>query len=140
LIAKTEEGAKRMEEIAKGVNTGKINGEIAKKMEAVIVVAEAVMESRQVTKPDASEVKSVGNSNMEELKQEVLRRSQEETVRRGGVAPSNEELKQMCTNVLDDYRHSASHGKDCVSTSSSSSELSGVDEMASSYASVSGKQ
>lgn len=140
LIAKTEEGAKRMEEIAKGVDTGKINEETAKKMEAVIVVAESVMESKQVVNPVASEAKNVGSSNMEELKQEVLRRSQEETARRGGVAPSNEELKQLCANVLDDYRQSASCGKDSASTVSSSSDVSGVDEMASSYASVSGKQ
>ena len=170
LVAKSEVGAKRMEEIAVVVSSGQISEEVGKEKEAVIVVAEAVAEAKQQkavpeearrSAPEAarqvraeetrkvlaeearkslSSSESVGSESMVELKQEVLKRKQEETARRGGVPPSNEELKKMCANVLDDYRKSASCGKDCGSSAGSSlpeEEMPGVDSMASSYASVS---
>lgn len=141
LVATTQEGAKRMEEIAKGVDSGKLSEESARKMEAVIVVAEAVMEAKQEpaqqrVQETRSVASTVGSESMAEMAQEVLKRKQEETARRGGVPPSNEELKQMCASVLDDYRKSSTCGKDCGSSNGSSEELQGVDEMASSYASV----
>lgn len=139
LVAKTEEGAKRMEEINQLVKAGSVGSEEAKKMEAVVVVAEAVMEAKQTAAPAKSEAvaQPAPTSSMAEMAQEVLRRKQEETVKRGGVSPTNEELQQMCANVLDDYRKSMSSSLNkSLNSDSESSEVSGVDPSAMSYASV----
>lgn len=142
LVAKTEEGAKRMEEIAQNVSGGKLSEEEGKKKAAIVVVAEAVMESKQITKSETSsklpltETKSsqISGQNMAEMAEEVLKRKQEETLRRGGVPPSNEELKQMCASVLNDFRRTTS----CENKKSSadSYDVTGVDPTASDYQSV----
>lgn len=155
LVAQTEEGLKRMEEIQKSLDSGKINEEVAKKMESVIVVAEAVLQAKAETKaevsqtprgevinrttPKVEEVSSASSSpSMAEMAEEVLRRKQEETNRRGGVPMSGEELKNLCAGVIDDYKRTNTKVgcKDCDSVSSESSVVSS-DPMSTSYASVS---
>jgi hypothetical protein len=51
---------------------------------------------------------------MTDLAEEVLRRKNEETARRGGVQPSPEEIKQLCASVLEEYKGSPTCGSDCV--------------------------
>jgi hypothetical protein len=53
-------------------------------------------------------------STMTDLAEEVLRRKNEETARRGGVQPSPEEIKQLCASVLEEYKGSPTCGSDCV--------------------------
>jgi hypothetical protein len=135
LVAKTEEGAKRMEEIAKAENNGAVSEQEAKTLAARVVVGEIVAESKPEEQNIRAESESPrGEVSMEELAQEVLKRKQEETERRGGVAPSGEELRQMCAGVLNEYKRSPSCKSGCGS--SSSSEVSANDEQASSYASA----
>lgn len=139
LVAKTEEGAKRMEEITESVNKGKITEENAKKMSAVVVVAEAVMEAKAETKQSSPlprvETESIGSNSMAEMAQEVLKRKAEETNRRGGVPLSSDELKHICASVMDDYKKTNTGCKDCTNSDESLS-VGSVDPMSSSYASV----
>jgi hypothetical protein len=123
LTAKTEEGLKRMTEIAQAENKGEIEEQAAKKLAARVVVAEVVAESKLTGSQDSV--------SMGELAEEVMRRKQEETERRGGVEPSGEELKQMCNAVLNEYSNACVGGR-C----SSSDEIEGLDSGASSYASA----
>jgi len=136
LVAKTEEGAKRMGEIAKAENNGAVSEQEAKTLAARVVVGEVVAEAEPEERVFSEQESSHGGVSMAELAEEVMKRKQEETSKRGGVAPSGEELRQMCASVLDDYRKSQSCGRDCGKSSRASSEVSANDEQASSYASA----
>jgi hypothetical protein len=56
-------------------------------------------------------------SSLAEMAQEVIKRKHEETVKNGGVAPSDSEMRRICENVLDDYRRCKLNGCDNVETS-----------------------
>lgn len=166
LVASTQEGQKRMDDIKKNFSSGKINEETARKMESIVVVAEAVMEakmnadgeSRRIQKKEMNEIprveeyssvgsfidpfidSSMGSQSIAEMAQEVRKRRQEETNRRGGVPLSSEELKKLCANVLGNHKKSVSSCRDCDSKNHvpnvEETSIGSIDPMSTSYASV----
>ena len=52
---------------------------------------------------------------MADLAEEVLRRKDTETLKRGGVPPSPDDIKMLCASVLNEYKNSSSCGTDCAS-------------------------
>ncbi len=205
LAARTDEGAKHMQEIAKAENIGLVSENEAKKLVAKVVVHEIVMgamaphehddhnmlahsdihseihasvgqehhmdhessfspvheeqrlvqpehvminESRRMARAERNMVrsehhmareehdaKSNGTTSMAELAHEVLKRKQEETLRRG-AEPSSEELRRICAGVLNEYRKSSSCGAGGCDKKVGRHQLAGLDEAASSYASA----
>jgi hypothetical protein len=143
LVTTTKEGAQRMTEVAKAQNAGTLSQADAKQVAAKIVVHEAVMKAkmeehsqRHVSIHEPQHVEE--HVSVAELAEEVMRRKQEETVRRG-TQPSSDELRKICAGVMEDYRQSASCGLDCAKpalSNVSENDISGNDDSASSYASV----
>lgn len=59
---------------------------------------------------------------VQEMVKDVLKIKEDETMRRGGVAPSPEEIISICASVLNDYKKSPKCGTDCAKQSESVSE------------------
>lgn len=143
LVPKTDDGAKRMEEIATLVKNGAMNSEEAKKESVVVIVAEAVVKEKETTPIQKINSNSSDNSSLAELAEEVMRRKQEQ-ISKTGFEPTDEEMKNLCANVLDDYRKcklNCDDGKSCktktqddYSLFQESQNISGVDPAESSYA------
>ena len=138
LATSTQEGAQRMASVAKAQSSGALNAEEAKQLAAKIVVNEAIVKAKSEGANKSEEHVSIA-----ELAEEVIRRKQEETARRGGVAPSNAELRQISAEVLAEYKKASSPISSNISGNSisdnsdvSGNEVSGLDVDASSYASA----
>jgi len=76
-----------------------------------------------------------------ELAKEVIRRKQVETDRRGGFSPSKEEIQNMCTQVIAEYRNNGSQTSSCYGSSCSlarkqNGDVRSRDVSESSYASL----
>ncbi len=130
LVAKTDIGAKRMEEIENLVKSGDMDAEEGKQKVAFIVVSEVVMEERKIdpssetvlelpqnlspTKVSTPSVESVAStlstdnksqhSSLAEMAEEVLKRKNEEMSKNGGIEPTDDQMRELCANVVDDYR------------------------------------
>ncbi len=133
LAAATQAGAQRMANIAKAQASGAVSTQEAKQMAAKIVVNEVIAQtkSESVAKTEGEQ-----HSTMAELAEEVIRRKQEESARRGGVPLSSAELRQISATVLQERKQAAMPTNMPTSVSSASGEISGNDESASSYASA----
>lgn len=125
LIARTTDGVKRSEEIAYFRNNGTLSVEEAKRELAIVVVAEIIMEMTRSTNNLANnsadnsadnnladnnvvnyELESDDNNdNLNKLTEEVMRKKQE-YVSKNGVEPSEFEMRELCANVLNNYRKS----------------------------------
>lgn len=137
LVAKTEEGAKRMSEIAQAEINKQLDEETAKKMVAKIVVQESIAEMSNTyaeNKNVSNEEHNLTNADVA-IVQEVMQRKQEETDKRGGVPLSKEELQMLCSSVLDKNRNR--RRKSCGSNCDvDAAEVVPSDDMDSDYASI----
>jgi hypothetical protein len=138
LMSKTQEGQVKLDEIAKAEDEGVINTEEAKILAAKLVVDEAVSIQQNSLKnetmvnvatdnqpsllPSVSSSVDEVNPVVQEMVQEVLLMKQDETMRRGGVPPSPDEVVSMCASVLNDYKKSPQCGSDCSRQSESVTE------------------
>lgn len=125
LVAKTSEGNKKMEEIATAENQGTLSEQQAKKMEARVVVTEAVMEEQKFP----SKAESIGeksSGSLAEMAQEVKKRTQIATYANGGMVLTPDDMKNICASVVDYYKCDGNN----------SVEISGLDLTSTSYASA----
>lgn len=137
LAATTQEGVQRLASVAKAQSNGALNAEEARQLAAKIVVNEAIVKAKSEGANRSEE-----HVNIADLAEEVIRRKQEETARRG-VAPNSAELRQISAEVLANYKKSSSPNSSNISGNSVAegldapdNEVSGLDASASSYASA----
>ena len=170
LSTKTQEGNMSMNKIVQAEETGLIGTDDAKKMAAKVVVGEIVaaqsngllvdeagepinyemmtdlngqesQESQESQELQELQEMSSTAPSMADLAEEVLRRKDEETFKRGGNPPSPEDIKTLCASVLNEYKNSPTCGTDCasrsnmlVNTSEQHNEILGNDSESSYYA------
>jgi hypothetical protein len=166
LVPTTETGEIRMEEIADLAKNGAINSEDAKKSAAVIIVAEAVVKENQESKQAIANVATVAtnvaaniaataatvaeeipiikniniNGSIAEMAKEVKKRKKIETIKNGGTELSEYSIKQLCIDVLNDYKKISpcKEMPESIDTNGDFmdefTDVSGIDPSASSYA------